>query len=52
VLQFIRKISGFHTRSKANEAAFDTAVSEVSTAPPRALFSAVHVLRPASAGEV
>ena len=28
-LQFVRKISGFNTPSKANEAAFDAAVAEV-----------------------
>jgi hypothetical protein len=28
-LQFVRKISGFHTPSKANEAAFSTAVEEI-----------------------
>ena len=46
-LQFVRKISGFHKPSKANENAFDRAVKEISavsakliesletTAPPR-----------------
>jgi hypothetical protein len=46
-LQFVRKISGFHKPSKANEHAFDRAVKEISavsakliesletTAPPR-----------------
>jgi hypothetical protein len=28
-LQFVRKLSGFHTPSKANQAAFDRAVDEV-----------------------
>lgn len=28
-LQFVRKISGFHTPSKANRAAFDAAVEEI-----------------------
>jgi hypothetical protein len=28
-LQFVRKISGFHRPSKANEAAFEAAVSEI-----------------------
>ena len=28
-LQFVRKVSGFNKPSKANEAAFDTAVKEV-----------------------
>lgn len=28
-LQFVRKISGFHTPSKANEAAFTLAVEEI-----------------------
>ncbi len=46
-VQFVRKLSGFNSPSKANEAAFDAAVAEVSrtarrlvdalvtTAPPR-----------------
>ena len=36
-LQFIRKISGFNTPSKANEVAFNQAVEEV-TAAGRELF--------------
>ena len=31
-LQFVRKLSGFNSPSKANEAAFDRAVEEVSAA--------------------
>jgi hypothetical protein len=31
-LQFVRKVSGFHTPSKANEAAFDRAVEQVTAA--------------------
>jgi len=31
-LQFVRKLSGFNTPSKANQAAFDQAVNEVSAA--------------------
>ena len=31
-LQFVRKLSGFHRPSKANEAAFDLAVEQVSEA--------------------
>ena len=31
-LQFVRKISGFHAPSKANEAAFNAAVHDVATA--------------------
>ena len=38
-LQFVRKISGFNKPSKANEAAFDTAVEEVSAAAMRLLKS-------------
>ena len=46
-LQFVRKISGFHKPSKANEAAFDAAIEDIArisarlvrsletTAPPR-----------------
>jgi hypothetical protein len=38
-LQFVRKISGFHKPAKANEAAFNTAVEEISTAAMRLLSS-------------
>jgi hypothetical protein len=31
-LQFVRKVSGFHTPSKANEAAFNRAVEQVTAA--------------------
>jgi hypothetical protein len=41
-LQFVRKISGFHEPSHANEAAFNTAVQDVATAG-RALFRGLHV---------
>jgi hypothetical protein len=41
-LQFVRKISGFHAPSHANETAFNTAVRDVATAA-RALFRALHV---------
>jgi hypothetical protein len=36
-LQFVRKISGFTRPSKANEAAFDGAIDEVSAAAERLL---------------
>jgi hypothetical protein len=36
-LQFVRKISGFNKPSKANEAAFEAAVDEVSAAARRLL---------------
>jgi hypothetical protein len=38
-LQFVRKISGFHKASKANEAAFQTAVDEIAAASSRFLHS-------------
>lgn len=41
-LQFIRKISGFHAPSRANQDAFDTAVGEVAGAGRR-LFDSLHV---------
>jgi hypothetical protein len=34
-LQFVRKISGFHKPSKANEAAFAAAIEEVTAASAR-----------------
>jgi len=38
-LQFVRKISGFNKPSKANEAAFNAAIEEVSEAAARLLGS-------------
>ena len=38
-LQFVRKISGFHKPSKANESAFASAVEEVAAASKRLLDS-------------
>lgn len=40
-LQFVRKLSGFHAPSKANEAAFESAVEEVFQAGRRLLDSLV-----------
>lgn len=41
-LQFVRKISGFNAPSRVNQAAFDTAVSDVA-AVARTLFRSLHV---------
>jgi hypothetical protein len=41
-LQFVRKISGFHAPSRANQPAFDTAVHDVA-AVTRTLFRSLHV---------
>lgn len=38
-LQFVRKLSGFARPSKANEAAFDQAVEEVSQAARKLIFA-------------
>jgi hypothetical protein len=38
-LQFVRKLSGFNTPSKANHAAFDAAIEEVTAAASRLLVS-------------
>jgi hypothetical protein len=38
-LQFVRKISGYRKPSKANEAAFETAVDEITAATDRLLES-------------
>lgn len=40
-LQFVRKISGFHKPSQANEGAFDRAVAEVTLAAQRMMGSMV-----------
>ncbi len=41
-LQFVRKISGFHAPSQANQEAFETAVHEVALAS-RTLFNSLRV---------
>lgn len=38
-LQYVRKVSGFHKPSRANEAAFEAAVDEVAAATRRLLAS-------------
>lgn len=38
-LQFVRKISGFHKPSKANEAAFEKAIDEIARASARLMQS-------------
>lgn len=45
-LQFVRKVSGFNTPSKANEAAFDAAVDQIADAA-RTLLSALETSAPA-----
>ena len=45
-LQFVRKLSGFNKPSQANEAAFNRAVEEVSSAAHR-LLTALHTHAPA-----
>ncbi len=50
-LQFVRKLSGFNTPSKANEPAFDRAVAEVSDAA-RKLLAALQTHAPARDREV
>jgi hypothetical protein len=44
-LQFVRKISGFHAPSRANQEAFDRAVKEV-TSVSRDLFQSLKVRGP------
>jgi hypothetical protein len=38
-LQFVRKITGFHKPSKANEAAFEAAIDDIARASTRLLHS-------------
>jgi len=45
-LQFVRKLSGFNTPSKANEKAFHRAVSEVTNAARQLLDSLVTTVQP------
>jgi hypothetical protein len=45
-LQFVRKLSGFHAPSKANEAAFARAVDEVAASAHRLIDSLVTTAEP------
>ena len=45
-LQFVRKLSGFNSPSKANQAAFDDAVEEVAAAARRLIHSLVTTADP------
>lgn len=45
-LQFVRKLSGFHSPSKINQAAFDAAVDEVAAAARRLIQSLVTTADP------
>jgi hypothetical protein len=45
-LQFVRKLSGFNTPSKINQAAFDRAVEDVSAAAGALIASLVTTARP------
>lgn len=45
-LQFVRKLSGFNTPSKANEKAFNKAVNEVASAARKLLDSLVTTAEP------
>lgn len=45
-LQFVRKLSGFNTPSKANEAAFERAVDQVSEAARNLIDSLITVVPP------
>ena len=44
-LQFVRKVSGYRVPSRANQQAFEQAVSEISEATQRLLDIAGHPLR-------
>ncbi|HSK46667.1 MAG TPA: DUF2277 domain-containing protein [Coriobacteriia bacterium] len=50
-LQFVRKVSGFASPSKANEAAFEQAVEDVAAASSRLLDSLVTTASPKSREE-
>ena len=45
-LQFVRKLSGYHSPSKANEAAFNRAVDEVAESARRLIRSLVTTVEP------
>src|SRR5262245_33373126 len=46
-LQFVRKVSGYHKPSKANQAAFDAAVAEIADTTERLLDQVTGVARTA-----
>jgi len=50
-LQFVRKISGYHKPSQANQVAFDKAVAEIAAASDRLLASLSQRTRPATGGD-
>jgi hypothetical protein len=50
-LQFVRKLSGFNAPSKANEAAFNRAVADVSDAA-RTLLTSLHTHAPTRDREI
>ncbi len=45
-LQFVRKVSGYHKPSQANEQAFDRAVADIAAAS-RTLFERIVIKQPA-----
>lgn len=45
-VQFVRKLSGFHTPSKANQAAFDRAVEAISASAQALMASLVTAAQP------
>jgi hypothetical protein len=51
-VQFVRKLSGFHHPSKANQEAFDRAIEEVTAAARRLVDSLVTVAPPRDREEV
>jgi hypothetical protein len=51
-LQFVRKLSGFNSPSKANEAAFDQAIDEVATVARRLIDSLQTAAAPRNREEV
>jgi hypothetical protein len=51
-VQFVRKLNGFNSPSKANEAAFDRAVTDVATIARRLIDSLVTTAEPRNREEV
>jgi len=45
-IQYVRKVSGFHEPSQANQAAFDRAVKEISIATQKLMDSLVTAAKP------
>ena len=45
-LQYVRKVSGYHEPSQANQAVFDTAIKEIAAATQKLMYSLTTTAKP------